>query len=115
MYSGLGPFDVVLTWQNRQDGQERTLIVEIDGKIHYYSDRDRHLDQRSDFKYRLFDLYGLTYTQISCFDHMKEGTEDSHNFEPDSVLEAIQNAVIECDLAGPSKYTMEDLEDFFIK
>ena len=70
--SGLQPFDSVLTWTNEQDGEQRTLIVEIDGKIHYYSDRDQVETQKSDFKYRLFDLYGLSYTRLECWDHMND-------------------------------------------
>ena len=73
------------------------------------------MNQRTDFKYRIYDLYGLNYIRLSCFEHMREKTEDSHDFDPESVLEKVKSAVLECDLAGPSKYNYEDLEDFFIK
>ena len=89
LYTGMNPLDIVLTWRSQVDDQERTLIVEIDGKVHYYSDRDRHLNQRTDFKYRMYDLYGLTYTRISCFDHMTEDSPNTHEFYADSVIEDV--------------------------
>ena len=64
------PFDVVLSWQT--ESGPRTLIVEIDGSHHYYSKLDRIASQSTEFKYRIFDLYGLPYLRIECWNHMVE-------------------------------------------
>ena len=65
--TGMAPFDIVLSWDG-PDQKQKTLVVEIDGSHHYYSARDQILNQRTDFKYRIFDLYKLDYHKLECWD-----------------------------------------------
>ena len=57
MQSGLQPFDLVLSW--RHNGVSRSTVVEIDGSIHFYSLYEPIINQATDFKVRVCDLYNV--------------------------------------------------------
>ena len=104
LHSSLQPFDAVLSWtcsnQVRHD-----LVIEVDGSFHVYSLKDPIMNQMTDFKYRLFDLYSIPYLRISYEQHTKEyrshreTDNDSKNkgviINQDSIIEAVQKRIID--------------------
>ena len=62
------------------------MIVEIDGYSRYYNTSDRITNQSPDFKYRLFDLYGLSYVRLEIWDHLKEAAQNTNEIDPVSVI-----------------------------
>ena len=98
VHSGLSPFDIILSWTANSDGQQRSLVVEIDGSHHYYNDRDRITQLATDFKYRLFDLYQIPYLRLECWDHSivpegGKGTGDTRQKDVQLNVESIMDAI----------------------
>ena len=80
-------------------------MVEIDGSFHYYSVKEPLMNQMTDFKYRLFNLYKLPYLRIEYWQHAPayrtqnqsgkghESMQKGLQLNKDSVMEMIKQRV----------------------
>ena len=79
------------------------LVVEVDGSFHFYSLKDPIMNQMTDFKYRLFDLYSIPYLRIEYGQHVieyrshRETDNESKNkgviINQESIIQAVQKRV----------------------
>lgn len=62
--------------------------MEIDGSIHYYNRQEQIASQKTDFKYRLLDLYEVPYLRLECFDYVLEANKDDRANEAGIIIDS---------------------------
>jgi len=62
--------------------------VEIDGSIHYYNRQEQIVSQKTDFKYRLLDLYEVPYLRLECFDYVLEANKNDRANEAGIIIDS---------------------------
>ena len=62
--------------------------MEIDGSIHYYNRQEQIASQKTDFKYRLLDLYEVPYLRLECFDYVLEANKNDRANEAGIIIDS---------------------------
>ena len=62
--------------------------MEIDGSIHYYNRQEQIASQKTEFKYRLLDLYEVPYLRLECFDYILEANKNTKANEAGIIIDS---------------------------
>ena len=84
------PHASILAWSHRDT--EKTLVLDLNHKRHYFSNETRILNDNLYRKYQLFDLYNLCYLRLECWDHFDE---ENKVLDAESVISKIKNKIDE--------------------
>lgn len=80
--TGLAPVDCLITWNKKGNGEQKCLVVEIDGSNHFYGlSKNRSVISRT--KYKIFEKAGIPHYTIAYhgYKRLKEKVRDSGEVE----------------------------------